>query len=176
MSRVCIYEQSCGCACHVGPGVCVCAPGVFTVCMHVVYTWYVCGTCVYGVYVVCMCLCIVCVYVHGVHVVYVWYVFECVYGTCVDVYGMCVWCVCTWCMYGVCVVYAVCMHVMYTCMVCSWCVCLCMVYDGVCGVCIYVIVCVYVMCVCVWCVCMWCVYMWCMYGVCTYMCTVCVTV
>ena len=67
------------------------------------------------------------------------------------------WCVCMWCLYGVCGMWCLC-GVCGVCMVCVVCgVCMVCVVCGVCVVCVYV---VFVWCVwyvvCVWCVCMWC--------------------
>ena len=93
----------------------------------------------------------------------------CVFGVCVCVCGVCVWCVC-----GVVCVY-VCMYVMYLCMyvcmyvcvyicvcvyVCMLCVYVCYVFVYVCiYLCMYVYMCMYV-----------CVYYVCMFYVCMYSC------
>ena len=93
---------------------------------------------------VCVCVC-----VRGVCVC-TW----CVYMVCV--HGVCTWCVYMVCVHGVCTwcVYVVCVHG-----VCTWCVYMVCV-RGVCTWCVYM--------VCVHGVCTWCVYMVCVRGVCTW--------
>ena len=77
------------------------------VCMWCVYVVCVCGACMWCVYVVCVCgVCMWCVYVVCVCGVCMWYVYV------VCVCGMCMWCVYVVCVCGVCVwcVYVVCVH------------------------------------------------------------------